>query len=140
MDLRLNPYLSFDGTAAEAMEFYRSVFGGHLAQTSYAEAGQSDEPGERDKVMHAMLVTADGFVLMGADNPAGLQRIPGNAFAVSLSGADAAKLRGWWERLSTDGAVVMPLTQAPWGDAFGMCTDRYGTSWMVDISTPTPDG
>lgn len=136
MNPRLNPYLNFDGTAGEAMEFYRSVFGGELERTTYGQAGQSDEPGERDKVMHAMLETPDGLVLMGADHPAGVDSVAGNAYSVSLSGDDDAQLRGWWERLSADGTVVLPLTAAPWGDSFGMCTDRYGTSWMVNISAP----
>lgn len=140
MSLRLNSYLGFPGTAREAMEFYRDVFGGALEQSTFGEAGQSDEPGERDKIMHAMLVTPDGFVLMGADQPAGTEHVPGNAHAVSLSGEDDARLRGWWERLSEGGEVSLPLTRAPWGDSFGMCTDRFGTSWMVNISPSSQGG
>ncbi|NPC96453.1 VOC family protein [Nocardioides sp. zg-DK7169] len=140
MSLRLTSYLGFPGTAREAMELYRDVLGGELQATTFAEVGQSDEPGERDKIMHAVLETPDGFVLMGADHPAGTDRVVGNAHSVSLSGEDDARLRGWWERLSDGGTVVLPLTTAPWGDAFGMCTDRYGTSWMVNISSRGQSG
>jgi PhnB protein len=34
----------------------------------------------------------------------------------------------------------MPLDKAPWGDVFGMLTDRFGTSWMVSIGTDDSTG
>jgi PhnB protein len=54
MASRLNPYLSFDGDARSAMEFYQSVFGGTLAMNTFGEYGAADMP-DADKVMHAML-------------------------------------------------------------------------------------
>ncbi len=57
---------------------------------------------------------------------------------MSLSGdAEAdAELRGYRERLAEGGTVLEPLVQAPWGDAFGMCTDRFGVTWLVNIAGP----
>lgn len=127
----LNPYLSFHGDARQALEFYREVFGGTLALNSYGDFGQSDAP-QADKVMHGMLETPNGFTLMGADAPPGMDLTPGNTFAVSLSGDDA-ELRGYWEKLSVGGSVSVPLEKQVWGDVFGMCTDRFGVPWMVNI-------
>jgi PhnB protein len=135
MASRLNPYLSFDGDARPAMEFYKEVFGGTLTLNSYGDFGQPDAP-EADKVMHGMLETASGFTLMGADAPPGTEHRPGNDFAVSLSGDDDAELRGYWEKLSVGGSVSVPLEKQMWGDVFGMCTDRFGVPWMVNISEP----
>jgi PhnB protein len=28
----------------------------------------------------------------------------------------------------------MPMQKQVWGDEFGMCVDRYGVSWLVDIT------
>ncbi|MFF8968957.1 VOC family protein [Streptomyces sp. NPDC014995] len=128
----LNPYLSFDGDARQALEFYQEVFGGTLALNSYGDFGQSDAP-QADKVMHGMLETPNGFTLMGADAPPGMDLTPGNTFAVSLSGDDDAELRGYWEKLSAGGSVSVPLEKQVWGDVFGMCTDRFGVPWMVNI-------
>lgn len=61
---------------------------------------------------------------------------PGTNYSVSLSGEDDAELRGYWDKLSDGGSVALPLEQAPWGDSFGMCVDRFGVSWMVNISQP----
>ncbi|GGR97397.1 hypothetical protein GCM10010169_47450 [Micromonospora fulviviridis] len=61
---------------------------------------------------------------------------PGTTMAVSLSGDDADDLRRWWEQLADGGTVTMPLEKQMWGDEFGMCVDRFGTSWMVDIGQP----
>ncbi len=55
---------------------------------------------------------------------------------MSLSGDDAGELRGYWEKLSADGTVAVPLEKQMWGDVFGMCTDRFGVPWMVNISEP----
>ena len=84
--------------------------------------------------MHGMLVTDSGLTLMGADTPNSMGYTPGDNYSVSLSGEDEAELRGYWEGLSADGTVAMPLERAPWGDVFGMCTDKFGVGWMVNIS------
>ncbi|MGP4006036.1 VOC family protein [Streptomyces sp. 4N124] len=132
MASRLNPYLSFDGDARQALEFYKEVFGGTLKLNTYGEFGQSDAP-NADKIMHGMLETSGGFTLMGADAPPGMPNNPGNNFSVSLSGDDDAELRGYWEKLSDGGTVSVPFEKQMWGDIFGMCTDRFGIPWMVDI-------
>ncbi|WP_328504266.1 VOC family protein [Streptomyces sp. NBC_00457] len=132
MASRLNPYLSFDGDARQALEFYQEVFGGTLKVNTYGEFGQSDAP-NADKIMHGMLETPSGYTLMGADAPPGMPNNPGNNFSVSLSGDDDAELRGYWEKLSDGGTVSVPFEKQMWGDIFGMCTDRFGIPWMVDI-------
>ncbi|GCB52169.1 VOC family protein [Streptomyces sp. NL15-2K] len=135
MTSRLNPYLSFGGDARQAMEFYKEVFGGTLNLNTYAEIGGQEGP-DADKIMHGMLETTSGFTLMGADTPPDMEHTPGNNFSISLSGDDDAELRGYWEKLSADGSVSVPLERQMWGDVFGMCTDRFGIPWMVNISQP----
>lgn len=136
MTTRLNPYLSFRDSAREAMEFYRSVFGGHVEQNTFAEFHASDDPAEADKIMHSMLVTDRGFVLMAADTPNSMDHPETSTISLSLSGEreDEADLRRYWDRLVDGGSVTMPLEPAPWGDTFGMCRDRFGVTWMVNIA------
>ncbi|GGS49316.1 MULTISPECIES: VOC family protein [Actinokineospora] len=135
MASRLNPYISFDGDARQAVEFYESVFGGTLTLNTFGEYG-ADDPAQADKVMHATLETASGFTLMASDTPPGMAHNPGDNIAISLSGDDADELRGYWTRLSEGGAVQMPLEKQMWGDEFGACVDRFGITWMVNISSP----
>jgi PhnB protein len=134
MTVRLNPYLSFRDTAREAMTFYQSVLGGELDLSTFGEYHASEDPSEQDKIMHGQLETPDGLVLMGADTPNAMEYRPQSGVAVSLSGDDEATLRGYWERLSESGTVLMPFEKAPWGDTFGMCVDRFGTSWMFNAA------
>jgi PhnB protein len=129
----LNPYIAFDGTARQAMEFYQGVFGGDLRVNTFGEFGQQDSP-DADKIMHSQLDTDRGFTLMASDTPAGMQRNPGDTITVSLSGEDADELRGYWEKLSDGGNVTMPLEKQMWGDEFGMCVDKFGIPWMVNIT------
>lgn len=136
MTSRLNPYLSFRDNAREAMEFYQSVFGGELDLQTFGELQGSADESEKDKIMHAMLSTPSGFVLMGADTPASMDYTAGTNFAVSLSGDDEPELRGYYDKLIVGGTVLEPLVQAPWGDLFGMAVDKFGFTWMVNVSAP----
>ena len=138
MTTRLNPYLNFRDTTRQAMEFYHSVFGGELSVSTFAEMHASDDPVEQDKIMHSQLVTDQGLTLMAADTPNSMELAPGNNFSISLSGEDEGELRGYWDKLVEGGKVVMPLDKAPWGDTFGMCFDRFGVSWLVNISGEHP--
>src|SRR5688500_15096593 len=128
----LNPYLNFDRTTREAMEFYQSVFGGDLNVMTFGDMG--DDGDTKDGVMHSQLTTPDGFTLMASDPPPGEAATPGTLGGVSLSGDDEAKLTGWWNALSDGGTVTVPLEKQMWGDAFGMCIDRFGTPWLVNIA------
>jgi PhnB protein len=116
------------------MELYRSVFGGELTTSTFAEFHASDEPDEQDKIMHAQLAGDNGLVLMASDTPNRMEYTPGTNYSISLSGDDDATLRGYWTALSADGTVTMPLNKAPWGDTFGMCIDKFGVSWIVNIA------
>ena len=135
MPSRLNPYVTFDGNAREAMSFYKDVFGGELTINTFGEYG-TDDPAIADKTMHAQLETSQGFTLMASDTAPGMEHSPGNNIAVSLSGEDASELRGYWDKLSDGGTVIMPLEKQMWGDEFGMCVDPFGISWMVNIGQP----
>jgi PhnB protein len=137
MTSRLNPYITFDGNARSAMELYEQVFGGTLTLSTFGEIGGIEGP-HAEKIMHGMLETSRGFTLMGADLPPGGEHHPGTNIAVSLSGDDADELRGYWQQLSEGGSVSVPLEQQMWGDEFGMCEDRFGITWMVDIGQPQP--
>jgi PhnB protein len=135
MSSRLNPYLAFNGDARQAMEFYASVFGGKLAVNTFAEFGATDSP-DADRIMHAVLETGAGYTIMAGDVASDTQYRPMAGCSVSLSGDDGGLLRGYWERLSAGGTITMPMRKQVWGDEFGMCVDKFGVPWMVNISQP----
>src|SRR5262249_48939843 len=112
---------------------YASVFGGDLNLNTFADFGMKDAPA--DKIMHGQLETGTGFTIMAADTPPGMEFQGMHGFGVSLSGDDD-DLRRYWDKLSAGGAVTMPMEKQVWGDEFGMCTDKFGVSWLVNISQP----
>jgi PhnB protein len=135
MASHLNPYISFDGNARQAMEFYQRVFDGTLTLNTFGEFGEQDAA-VADKIMHGQLETDSGLTLMGADTPPGMEYNPGDNIAVSLSGDDADELHRYWDKLSDGGTVTTPLEKQMWGDEFGMCVDQFGINWMVNIVQP----
>jgi PhnB protein len=134
MATQLNPYLGFKDNAREAMEFYKTVFGGKLTINTFKEFHASEDPSEGDKVMHSVLVADNGLTFMAADTPNAMEYKAGSAISMSLSGDDEAELTGYFEKLSASGSDIMPLEKAPWGDKFGMCTDKFGVRWMVNVT------
>lgn len=136
MQTQLNPYLSFRDNARQAMEFYRTVFGGKLTISTFKEFHASQDPSEDEKIMHSTLEADNGIVFMAADTPNAMEYRPGTNMSMSLSGDNEAELRGYYEKLSAGGTIGMPLEKAPWGDTFGMLTDRFGVSWLVNITGP----
>ena len=134
MSTRLNPYLSFKENAREAMEFYKTVFGGKLDINTFKEFNASQDPSEDNKIMHAQLEADNGIVLMGADTPNNMEFRPGTNGSISLSGDNETELRGYYEKLSAGGTVTMPMDKAPWGDIFGMCADKFGVNWLVNVA------
>ena len=132
----LNPYLNFNGNARQALEFYNSVFGGNLNVSTFADFGTPKDAPDADKIMHGQLETAAGYTIMAADVPSHMEFQDPAGFSVSLSGDDGDALRGYFEQLAAGGTVTMPLQKQVWGDEFGMCVDKFGISWLANISQP----
>jgi PhnB protein len=86
--------------------------------------------------MHATLEADNGIVFMASDTPNNLEYRTGTNMSMSLSGDNEAELRAYYEQLSAGGTISMPLEKAPWGDTFGMFTDKFGVSWLVNIASP----
>jgi PhnB protein len=133
---KFNPYLHFRDTTRAAMEFYQSIFGGELTFSTYAEYHASEDPAEADKIMHSVL-EAPNVSLMASDTPNQMEFTPGTNTSLSLSGDNEDELSGYYQRLADGGTVTMPLAKAPWGDTFGSCVDKFGTSWLVNITPAT---
>lgn len=135
MGVNLNPYLHFDGEAADALAFYADVLGGSASSMTFGEFGMEGDAAK--KIMHGQLETDAGITLMVSDLPPGSERRRGNDVTVSLSGDEGETLRRYWARLSEGGHVETALEKQMWGDEFGACTDRFGVNWLVNIAGGT---
>lgn len=133
MGINLNPHISFRDEAKAAMEFYQSVFGGELTMSTFADFQASDDPADQHKIMHAQLVTSAGLTLMASDTPSSMALTTGDNVSIALSGDASDELRRYFQELSAGGTPLMPLEEAPWGDTFGMCIDRFAVQWMVNF-------
>ncbi len=132
-------HLNFRGDARDALAFYQSVFGGETAVVTYKDAGAVQDSAEADHVMWGQVVSDRGFHVMAYDVPSATPWNPGrNAFFVSVRGADADEVTAYWTKLSEGATVAVPLAPAPWAEAYGMLTDRFGVTWVLDVVADQP--
>jgi PhnB protein len=126
--MTLQIYVSFPGTAREALGFYADVFGGELALFTYEEFSRSDGP--PDAIAHGQL---NGVVaLAGSDAAAGEKSVRSEGLMLSLLGtAEPAVLHAWFDKLAIGGRVIDPLAPKPWGASDGQVLDRYGLHWLI---------
>ena len=133
--MNIDPYLIFDGTCEQAMNFYAAALGGEVVMMSrFAESpGCEDLPPER--IMHARVHVGDQVLMASDSHPAhGHDGIKGFSIALNVDSAEQAKRS--FEALADGGTVVMPLGETFWSESFGMLIDRFGVSWMVNLAKP----
>lgn len=132
---RLNAYLSFDGTCAEAMRFYERTLGAKLELlVTNGESPIADQlpPGNADGVIHARLVHPD-FVIMAGDAMVGQPYEAMKGFNMTLSYSTVAEAVRVFDALSAGApTVMMPMQESFWAETFGMLVDRYGTPWIIN--------
>lgn len=149
MTIIATTHLNFRGDAREALEFYRSVFGGTVTIAAYSDLGMpADAPGAAN-VVFGQLETTEGLRLMAYDIPgqeggsasqAGTTRrengvtITDRAFFVSVRGSSLDEIQARWDALSDGATIVEPLAASPWSPGFGMLTDSFGVTWILDVA------
>jgi PhnB protein len=139
--MAFRPYLAFAGNCREAFTRYQEIFGGELVLLTTADtpadAGPAPAGVKPDAIMHAAL-TAGGELLMGADDMSGHFDGTASGMCLNCSLPDAAEAKRVFDALAQGGQVQMPLGETFFSPAFGMCTDRFGTPWMVMVDMPAP--
>ena len=132
------PYLFFGGDARDAFTRYQEIFGGELTLVTAADMPPEEQMPDApaDMIMHAALTTAAGDLLMGSDDPTvdTFAPVHGMQVNVSVSGLDEAKRV--FDALAEGGMTHAPLGPTSFAAAFGMCTDRFGTPWLLTTDEP----
>ncbi|WP_411139178.1 VOC family protein [Streptomyces sp. C10] len=137
MSVTTTTHLNFRGAAREALDFYQTVFGGRVVAVTYKDVGNVQNENEADWVMWGEVVGDNGFHIMAYDVPSHLTWNQGeNPFFVSVRGDDADEISALWQKLSDGSTVVRPLEAAPWAPLYGMLTDRFGVTWVLDVTAP----
>ena len=137
----INPYVNFNGTAEEAMNFYQSVLGGEflmLQRFSDMPEGDKIPENERGRVMHVSLRLPNGAVLMASDTlpSSGNPEATGNNFYLSISTDSEAEADAFYNGLSAGGTIEMPLGKTFWNAYFGMFADKFGIRWIINYDYP----
>lgn len=134
MSLSIVPYLFFKGNCKEAMEFYKSVFGGELTVQKMSESPEAMQmPGANpDDVMHARLKEG-AFEIMASDSGKASDKMAKVELAINGPSSEETRMREVFDKLAEGGEVKMKLEKMPWGDIYGQLTDKFGVDWMMDI-------
>ncbi|WP_033443659.1 VOC family protein [Saccharothrix sp. NRRL B-16314] len=149
MSLNAVAHLNFHGQAREALEFYRSVFGGQVTVVAYGDLGMPAEAPGAKNVVFGEVVAENGFRVMaydvpGADEPLAAGEpttrrehgttITKEPFFLSVRGESVDEVAPLWERLADGATVIEEFGPAQWAPAFGMLADRFGITWIVDVA------
>ena len=135
------PYLTFDGTTSEAFAFYAKVLGGEIQfSQTFGESPMKDQvpPEYQSRIMHATIKLPDGPLMASDAGPWAPFDGAMRSCALSLHFSDLEKARKVFDALGEGGKVNMPFGETFWAKGFGMLTDRFGVSWMVNCEKPTP--
>ncbi|MDE3237121.1 MAG: VOC family protein [Bacteroidota bacterium] len=128
----LHPYISFNGNAEEALNFYRDVFDGKIFMLNrYDKAPFPTEEKEKNKILHARL-SFDGNVIMISDAMKEREVYASTNIQMSLQIEDADKMNAVFLKLSEGGTVLMPIAEQFWGSKFGMLKDKFGIDWLLN--------
>ncbi len=135
--MSLNIYLTFNGNCREVFEHYKSVFGGDfIAFQTFGDAPPDMDiaDGDKDKVMHVSLPVGSS-TLMGSDSAQGpgAPVVVGTNFSISIVGESKHQCDDLFDKISRGGEVMMAMQETFWGSYFGMCRDRYGINWMINL-------
>jgi PhnB protein len=130
-------YVSFNGNTEEAFNFYKEVFDGEIVNIQrFADSpgGAQMPAADQKKIMHIALEAPNGIRLMGNDHLdfMGGPFIAGNNFSLSFHPDTKEMADTLFSKLSAGGTVTVPMSKAPWGDYFGMFTDKFGIKWMIN--------
>ena len=141
--LDLNPYLHFAGNAAEAMNFYKRIFGGEfLVYTPYKSlpGGEKMPAADQEKFVHIALSVGKGHTIMATDiiTTMGHELHQGNSYHICIEAESEAEIERLFSTLSEGGKVEMPLNKTFWGAYFGMFRDKFGVQWMINYTYPQP--
>lgn len=135
MSINTVAHINLRGNARAALEFYRSVFGGDLVAVTYADAHNVQNPDEADQIMWGQVTSTEGFQIMAYDVPSVRPWSQGESpFFVSVRGGDADEVTGYWKKLSEGSTVVVDLAPAGWAPLYGMLTDPFGITWVLDVA------
>ncbi|GAA1978069.1 VOC family protein [Isoptericola halotolerans] len=149
MTIQTTTHLNFRGDARQALELYRSVFGGHLVINTYADVGMPAELPGADRVVFGLVAAENGFRVMGYDVPGRAEgsivgggstrrengsTVTDQALFVSVGSETLDELQGYWDALAVDAVVVEPLAASAWSAGFGMLTDRFGVTWSFGVT------
>lgn len=135
--MAFHPYLNFGGNCREAFTRYQEIFGGELVLMPMSEMppGDFEVPADqKDMIMHAALMF-EGHILMASDAP-GPDFGPVQYMYVNYTTPDIAGAQRVFDALAEDGKVEMPFGEQFWTPGFGVCVDRFGTPWMVNVESP----
>ena len=138
MSVTATPHVNFRGEARDALEFYRSVFGGDLMLATYADIHAAENESEVDRIAFGRVDAPSGFSIMAYDvQPSKGYDAGVNPFYVRLQGSEGDEIQAFWSGLADSAReVLIPLAPSAFGPLYGMLTDRFGVTWIVGADTP----
>lgn len=127
------PYLWFDNQAGDAAEFYTQVFpDSRILSTSRFREANAAVAGQTAGSVMSVSFTLSGLEMVALNGGPYYSFTPAISFFVHCR--DNEEFDRIWDKLFTDGQILMERGQYPFSEQYGWLIDRFGVSWQIMLS------
>lgn len=129
---QITPYLTFDGNAKEAMEFYKEVLDGEITGIqTFGEADYPTPPEASERVMHGQVKKGE-ISIMFSDAFPGHQVVVGSNISLTLEPESNEEIQKLYDSLSKNGKALAELQDTFWGAKYARVQDQFGVIWELN--------
>ena len=138
--MRVEPYLMFSGRCEEALSFYQAAVGAQSVMVMrFDESPDKNHPmplpqNWGQKIMHCGFMV--GQTLVMASDGMSTEKVNFSGVSLSITADTEAQAKRLFDALAAGGSIFMPMGKTFWSPCFGMCSDKFGVSWMVGVDEP----
>ncbi|MFC7064132.1 VOC family protein [Halobacillus seohaensis] len=133
MQQQITPYLTFNGHAKEAIEFYKTVLDAEVTDLQTFGETKFETPPELDhRILHARLQKGP-ILLMFSDNFSGEDAQVGSQISLVMELKDEEEIKRIYHSFCEEGTIFMELQDTFWGATFAKVKDKFGITWDLNL-------
>ncbi|GIO23222.1 VOC family protein [Oceanobacillus sp. J11TS1] len=134
MKNQATPYLTFNGNAKEALNYYKEVFDGEIiSMQTFGEADYPTPPEAENRIIHAQF-KKDALSFMVSDTFPNQPVEIGNHISLVLEMESEERIQNVYDALQDESEIFMELQDTFWGAKYAKVRDKFGVIWDLNYT------